>query len=176
VRYGGELVAVLVAATPEAAEAALPLINVEYASLPAVLHPRDAVRDGAPIIHENLAEYHRNTAIHVVSDSNICHHYQLRRGDVDSAFAEAHLVVENEYWVPWIAHVQLEPHGAATLWDGDTFTIWSSFQSPFFVHETISTLFDLSPSRVRVVIPYVGGGFGGKSDVTIEPRKVNALG
>jgi len=169
VRYWGEPVAVLVAATIAAAQAALPLINVEYASLPAVLHPQDAVRDGAPIIHENLAEYHRDPAIHVVSGSNICHHYQLRRGDVESAFAEAHLVVENEYWVPWVAHVQLEPHGAAALWDGDTFTIWSSSQSPFFIRETISTLFDLSPSRVRVVIPYVGGGFGGKSDVTIEP-------
>jgi carbon-monoxide dehydrogenase large subunit len=65
--------------------------------------------------------------------------------------------------------VQLEPHGAVALWDGDTFTIWSSSQSPFFIRETISTLFDLSPSKVRVVIPYVGGGFGGKSDVTIEP-------
>ncbi len=108
---GATPVAVLVAATPEAAEAALPLINVEYEALPAVLDSRDAVRDGAPLIHESLAEYHRDTAIHAVSDSNICRHYQLRRGDVDSAFAEAHLVVENEYWVPWIAHVQLEPHG-----------------------------------------------------------------
>jgi CO/xanthine dehydrogenase Mo-binding subunit len=169
VRFWGEPVAVVIAGTPQAAEAALPLIDVEYEPLPAILHPRDAVQDGAPLIHENLADYKRDAGIHVIRDSNICHHYQLRRGDVDSAFSEAHLVVENEYWVPWIAHVQLEPHGAAALWDGNSFTIWSSSQSPFFIRETLSTLFDISPSRVRVVIPYVGGGFGGKSDVTIEP-------
>ena len=134
---GRDPVAVAIATTPEAALAALPLIDVEYEPLPAILHPRDAVQDGAPLIHKNLAEYHRDTAIHVASDSNICHHYQLRRGDVVSAFAEAYLIVENEYWVPWIAHVQLEPHGVAVLWDGNTFTIWSSSQSPFFIRETI---------------------------------------
>lgn len=169
VRYWGEPVAVVVAAAPEAAEIALRLIDVEYEALPAILHPRDAVQEDVPLIHENLADYHRDPRIHVVPNSNICHHYQLHRGDVDVAVAEAHLVVENEYWVPWIAHVQLEPHGAAALWDGDNFTIWSSSQSPFFIRETVSELFGISPSRVRVVIPYVGGGFGGKSDVTIEP-------
>jgi len=169
VRYWGEPVAVVIATTPEAAGAALPLIDAEYEVLPSVLHPRDAVREGAPLIHEHLADYPRDSGIHVVPASNICHHYQLRRGDVDSAFAGAFLIVEGEYWVPWIAHVQLEPHGAAALWDGESFTIWSSSQSPFFIRETIATLFDISPSRVRVVIPYVGGGFGGKSDVTIEP-------
>lgn len=169
VRYWGEPIALVVATTQGAAEAAIPLIEVEYESLPAVLHPCDAVGEDAPLIHENLADYHRDPGIHVVSGTNISHHYRLGRGDVDAAFAQAHLVVENEYWVPWIAHVQLEPHGAAALWDGDTFTIWSSSQSPFFIRETISRLFDISPAKVRVVIPYVGGGFGGKSDVTIEP-------
>ncbi|GAB4532661.1 MAG: xanthine dehydrogenase family protein molybdopterin-binding subunit [Anaerolineae bacterium] len=169
VRYWGEPVAVVVGTSPESAEAALPLIDVEYEMLPALLHPRDAVQEDAPLVHENVGDYLRDSGIHVVPGSNICHHYQLRRGDVDSAFARAHLVVENEYWVPWIAHVQLEPHGAAALWDGDTFTIWSSSQSPFFIRQTISALFGISPSKVRVVIPYVGGGFGGKSDVTIEP-------
>lgn len=169
VRYWGEPVAAVVATTTQAAEAALKLIEVEYEALPEILHPHDAVGEGAPLIHENLADYHRDSGIHPIPDSNVCHHYRLHRGDVDSAFAKARVVVENEYWVPWIAHVQLEPHGAAALWDGDTFTIWSSSQSPFFIRETVSTLFDLSPSKMRVVIPYVGGGFGGKSDVTIEP-------
>lgn len=169
VRYWGEPIAVVVAATPEAAQAALGLIDVEYAPLPAILHPRQAVAEGAPLVHEALADYPRDPRIHALPGSNICHHYQLRRGDVQTAFAGAHLVVESEYWVPWIAHVQLEPHAAAALWDGDSFTIWSSSQSPFFIRETIAALFDVSPAKVRVVIPYVGGGFGGKSDVTVEP-------
>jgi carbon-monoxide dehydrogenase large subunit len=169
VRYWGEPIAVVIASTMEAAEAALPLIDVEYEVLPLVLHPRSAAHEDAPIIHEGLAEYQRDHQIHPIPGSNICHHYQLARGDAEAAFATAHLVVENEYWVPWIAHAQLEPHGAIAVWDGAGFTIWSSSQSPFFIRETISDLFDVSPAKVRVVIPYVGGGFGGKSDVTIEP-------
>jgi len=169
VRYWGEPVAVVVATSPEAAEAALGLVEVEYEALPALLHPRQAALEDAPLIHENLADYAHDPRIQVVPHSNVSHHYRLRRGDLDAAFARAALVVENEYWVPWIAHVQLEPHGTAALWDGEDFTIWSSSQSPFFIRETIASLFGLSPAKVRVVIPYVGGGFGGKSDVTIEP-------
>ncbi len=169
VRYVGEPVAVVVANSVEAAEAALALIEVVYEPLPPVLHPHQAAQPGAPIVHEGLADYQHDTLLHPKAGTNICHHYQVRRGNVEDAFASAHLVVENEYWVPWIAHVQLEPHGAIALWDGETFTIWSSSQSPFFIRETIAHLFEISPSRVRVVIPYVGGGFGGKSDVTIEP-------
>ncbi len=169
VRYWGEPVAVVVASSVEAAEAALPLIEVEYEPLPCVLHPYEAAQPGAPLIHERLTDYSRDVLLHPEAGTNICHHYQVRRGNVRIACASAHLIVENTYWVPWIAHVQLEPHGAIALWDGESFTIYSSSQSPFFIRETIAHLFDISPSRVRVVIPYVGGGFGGKSDVTIEP-------
>ena len=169
VRYWGEPVAVVVASTQEAAEEAAQLVDVEYEPLPFSLHPRQAAQPEAPIIHEGLAGYVHDPLIHPVPGSNICHHYRLTRGDVEEAFARSDLIVENEYWVPWIAHVQLEPHGAFAQWDGETFSIWSSSQSPFFIRETISKLFDISPAKVRVVIPYVGGGFGGKSDVTIEP-------
>jgi len=169
VRYWGEPLAVVVASTLEAAEAALSLIRVEYETLPPILHPRQAVEKQAPLIHEELAGYPHDPQIHPEPDSNICHHYHLHRGDVGDAFARAHLIVENEYWVPWISHVQLEPHCAWAQWEGDTVSIWSSSQSPFFIRETISHLFELSPAQVRVSIPYVGGGFGGKSDVTIEP-------
>ncbi len=169
VRYWGEPVAVVVANTAQAAEAALPLIEVEYAPLPCVLHPYEAAQPGAPLVHAESADYPRDVLLHPEAGTNICHHYQVRRGNVQIAFASAHLVLENTYWVPWIAHVQLEPHSAIALWDGESFTVWSSSQSPFFIRETISHLFDVSPSHVRVVIPYVGGGFGGKSDVTIEP-------
>jgi len=169
VRYWGEPVAVVVATTPAAAEAALRQIEVEYEPLPPLLHPRDAAQKGSPLIHEELGSYHHDAQIRPLPQSNVNHHYQLRRGDVATAFARAHLIVENEYWVPWIAHAQLEPHGAAALWDGDTFTIWSGSQAPFFIRETIAHLFRISPAKVRVIVPYVGGGFGGKSDVTIEP-------
>lgn len=169
VRYWGEPVAVVVASTVDAALEAAKLVKISYEPLPFVQHPRDAAQPGAPIIHEDLGSYSHDAMIHPEPGTNIVHRYRLTRGDVEQAFREATLVVENEYWVPWIAHVQLEPHGAVAKWDGETLTIWSSSQSPFFIRETAAHLFDISPARVRVMIPYVGGGFGGKSDVTIEP-------
>jgi carbon-monoxide dehydrogenase large subunit len=169
VRYWGEPVAVVIADTVEAAEAALPLIRVEYEPLPPILHPRQALHPEAPLIHENLGEYPHDPQIHPQPGSNIAHHYWLRRGEAEAVFAHAPLVVEREYWVPWIAHVQLEPHCAWALWEGDSLTVWTSSQAPFFVRQTLAYMFDISPAKVRVVVPYVGGGFGGKSDVTIEP-------
>lgn len=169
VRYWGEPVAVVIAATVEAAEQAAGLVRVEYEPLPVVVNPHDAVLPGAPLIHEELGDYTHVPGVHPLPGTNIAHAYRLRRGDVEQAFAQAHLVVEEEYWVPWIAHVQLEPHAAVCRWDGERFTLWCSSQSPFFVRETVAHLFGLSPAMVRVIVPYVGGGFGGKSDVTIEP-------
>jgi len=169
VRYWGEPVAVVIASTLEAAQEAAQLVEVAYEQLPCNLNPRQSAQPGASILHEELGNYTHDPLIHPIPGSNICHHYHLTRGDVEKAFAQSDLIVENEYWMPWIAHVQLEPHGAIAQWDGETFTIWSSSQSPFFIRETISKLFQISPAKVRVVIPYVGGGFGGKSDVTIEP-------
>ena len=169
VRYWGEPVAVVVASTLQAAEKAAQLVEIDYEALPFTLHPRQAAQPDAPLIHEHLADYKVDSLIHPMAGTNICHHYRLSRGDVERAFIEADVVVENEYWVPWIAHVQLEPHGAIAQWDGESFNIWSSSQSPFFIRETISKILGISPARVRVIIPYVGGGFGGKSDVTIEP-------
>jgi CO/xanthine dehydrogenase Mo-binding subunit len=169
VRYWGEPLAVVVATSEEIAEESAGLVAVDSEPLPHSLHPREAARPGAPILHEDLANYAHDPQIHPIPGSNVCHSYTLTRGDVEQAFAEAYLVVQNDYWVPWIAHAQIEPHGAAALWDGEGFTIWSSSQSPFFIRETIAHLFDISPALVRVMIPYVGGGFGGKSDVTIEP-------
>jgi carbon-monoxide dehydrogenase large subunit len=142
---------------------------VEYESLAHILHPRDAIRPDAPLIHQNLEKYQHDHQIRPIPGTNISHHYRLHRGDVDAVFIADHVVIENEYWVPWIAHVQLEPQCSWALWGGDGLTVWSSSQAPFFIRETLADLFGISPAKVRVVVPYVGGGFGGKSDVTIEP-------
>jgi len=126
VRYWGEPVAVVVANTLEAAVQAAALVQVEYEPLPVVLHPYEAAQPGAPLIHEGLEEYEHDAVVHPVPGTNLLHQYRLGRGEVDEAFAQAHLVVENEYWVPWIAHVQLEPHGVLAQWDGESFQTWSS--------------------------------------------------
>jgi len=169
VRYWGEPVAVVVANSLEIADQAASLVEVDYDPLPVVLHPQKSIEPGAPLIHEDLESYSHIPSVHPIPGTNIAHEYHLTRGDVDRAFAEAHLVVENEYWVPWIAHVQIEPHGAVAQWDGEFLSLWTSSQSPFFVRETAARLLDIPTSQVRVRVPFVGGGFGGKSDVTIEP-------
>jgi CO/xanthine dehydrogenase Mo-binding subunit len=103
VRYWGEPVAVVVAATLEAANTAAQLVEVEYEPLPFSLHPRQAAGPDAPILHEDLADYAHDPLIHPIIGSNICHHYRLTQGNIDQAFAQADLIIENDYWVPWIA-------------------------------------------------------------------------
>jgi carbon-monoxide dehydrogenase large subunit len=169
VRYIGEPVAVVVAVDVETAERARELVEVEYEPLPLLLHPRDAAQPGADLIHPALDSYAHIEQIHPLPGSNIAHAYHLHRGDVNSAFAAAHLVLENEFWLPWLAHVQIEPHAAIAQSDGAALTLWSSTQSPFYVREIIAHLLALPTSSVRVQTTYIGGGFGGKSDVTIEP-------
>ena len=169
VRYAGEPVAVVVAVDVETAERACALLEVETEPLPALLHPHTAALPGAALIHPGLADYAHIDAIRPRPASNIAHAYHLRRGDVDAAFQTAHLILENEYWLPWIAHVQLEPHAGLAQFDGATLSLWSSTQSPFYVREVVARLLDLPSAAVRVQAGYIGGGFGGKSDVTIEP-------
>lgn len=169
VRYWGEPVAVVVAVTEDLAEQAAGLVKVAYEALPPVLHPRQAVKLDAPLIHPDLETYSHDRNLHPQPGSNIAHQYHLQRGNVLGAMANANLVLENEYWVPWIAHVQIEPHGVIARWDGESMQLWSSSQSPFFIRDTVAHMLGISTARVRVQIPAVGGGFGGKSDVTIEP-------
>ena len=170
VRYAGEPVAAVVAATAEAARAAVERIEVAYDPLPALLDPRQAMADDAPLIHQDLENYRHAASFHPQPGTNIFHHYRLRRGSVEEGFRQADRVVENRFVFPHISHAQLEPHGAIALWEGtDRLKVWSSAQSPFFVRRSLAEAFGLSHADVRVVVPYLGGGFGGKSDVTVEP-------
>ncbi|MCL4514509.1 MAG: xanthine dehydrogenase family protein molybdopterin-binding subunit [Firmicutes bacterium] len=170
VRFAGEPVAAVIAVSEQVADEALKLIEVEYDPLPVVLDPREAIRPGAPLLHEDLGSYARVAGINPCPGTNIFHHFKIRRGELEETFHRADHVVDREYEFPSVHHVQLEPHGAiARLSPGGDLTVWSSSQAPFVVRHTVSRLLGLPASKVRVVVPYVGGGFGGKSDVTIEP-------
>lgn len=169
VRFIGEPVAVVLAASPEAASLGAARVRVSYQKLPHMLDPREAARDCANLIHEQYDTYARIAGICPESRSNIFHHFKIRRGDVEQAFKRAHLVVENEYIFPLCSHGQLEPHGAVAVYENGTLTMWASSQAPFIVRKEAAHLLGLSPAAVRIIAPYVGGGFGGKSDVTIEP-------
>lgn len=171
VRHAGEAVAVVIAETLLQASAALKKINVKYDPLPFVLDPIKAVLKDAPVIHERNGEYKRvDYVVHPVKGTNIFHHYKLRNGNVEKAFAESDVIIEENFEFPLSSHCAIEPHGAICrfLTDG-SIEIWASNQAPFVLRDVLSDMFKIPTAGVRVHIPYLGGGFGGKSDVSIEP-------
>ncbi len=171
VRHYGEAVAAVAADTIEIAAKAVELIEVEYEVLKPVLHPLDALRDDAPLVHPKLGEYdYMEAAFTPVPGTNIANHTKLRKGDVEHGFAEAEWTIEREYTNPSVQHVPMETHVAIVKWGyDDQVTIWSSAQSPFTLRNLFCTAFELPHRNVRVIVPHVGGGFGGKAGIGIEP-------
>ena len=169
VRFMGEPVAAVVAISAGAASWGASRVRVHYKKLPHSIDPREAAKMEACILHEEFNTYKCVPGIYPIVGTNVFHHLKIRRGDVDQVFSKAHLVVQNEYSYPLCHHGQLEPHGAVAIYEGGSLDIWSSSQAPFIVRREAAHILGLSPSKIRVMVPYVGGGFGGKSDVTIEP-------
>ncbi len=102
--------------------------------------------------------------------NNIFHHYKLRKGESEKGFAEADVTVEDEFEFPISSHAAIEPHGAVCRFGADgSIEIWASNQAPFVLRDVLADMFKIPAAKVRVHIPYLGGGFGGKSDVSIEP-------
>ncbi|KPK43451.1 MAG: hypothetical protein AMK74_06870 [Nitrospira bacterium SM23_35] len=171
VRHAGEAVAVAVAKTRLQAEAALKKIKVKYDPLPFVLDAIEAASKGAPIIHDRNGEYKSvEYVVHPIKGTNIFHHYKLRNGDTDKGFTEADVVVEENFNFPISSHCAIEPHGAVCRFQSDgSIEIWAANQAPFVLRDVLADMFRVPTAKVRVHIPYLGGGFGGKSDICIEP-------
>lgn len=173
VRYAGDVVAAVAATEERLAEEALEAIEVDYEELPAVLTIEEAIQGEAPLVHEKLGdrkepEYGAG-ATHIVHESsNICLHFRYERGNVEAAFQTADFVFENTFYFPSAQHYPMEPHVSVASFDGDQLTVWSSTQSPFPLRQELSRLFGLPLSRVRVIVPYVGGGYGAKSGIKTE--------
>lgn len=163
VRYVGDRVAAVAAETPEIAEEALRLIEVEYEVLPAVLDPRDAMKPGAPVIHDEpdyvpFGEYDPSR--------NLAAQIRIELGDVDRAMAEADSVLEGEYEVQRVQAAPLEPWTCLTYWDeNDRLVIRSSTQVPFHVRRILAPVLGLPEKRIRVIKPRIGGGFGNKQEI-----------
>jgi len=174
VRSVGEAVAAVAADSIEIAEDALKLIDVHYEKLPAVFDPEEAMaEDPVTIIHPQLPDYtFVGTRLKLESEMpNVCYHFKVRKGNVDKGCQEADLIVENRFSIARIQHCQLETHRADAWVEVDgTLVVRSPLQTPASCARELATLFSLPPSKVRVISPYVGGGFGGKSGpCTIEP-------
>ena len=175
VRYLGEPVAVVAAENREVAEEALSLIEVRYKELPCLATVEDALTEGAPILHESLAgagEFHEMGGVGEQRRSNICHHEHFAKGDTVQGFNEADHVIEESYEFPMIYHYTMEPHTTIAKYDQQGITLWTSSAHPFLVRAEIAHMFGLPHSKVEVVVPYVGGAFGGKSYFKIEPMVV----
>ncbi len=172
VRFIGEQVAAVLARNPKAAKKAAKLVKVEYEELPYVLDQMEALKDNAPIIHPDLANYWHVPWYFPKPGTNIAHWRKVRKGDVEKAFAEADFVFEDTYRVPRYAHCCIEPHISVALYDySGRITVWSSSQSPHTQRNLFAQALaplGISHKDIRVVVPYVGGGFGGKAGVSME--------
>jgi CO/xanthine dehydrogenase Mo-binding subunit len=169
VRYVGEPVAGVVATSEEIAVEAAQLVAVEYEELEAVFDPFEASRPDAPLLHPNLSTYQVANFIFPQPGTNISEHFKLRRGDVDAAWPQCAAVVEGEFRLPQIQHVPIEPHVAVGLWEqSDQVTLWTCSQSPFAQRDLIAQSLRIPHGNLRVVSPYVGGGFGGKAGISME--------
>lgn len=166
VRFVGDRVAFVAAETEEIAEQALKLIEVEYEPLPAILDARDAMKVGAPIIHDepeylNFADSN--------PQKNLAAQIHIDIGDVEKGFKEADRIYEAEYVVPKVQQAHIEPHVVVTYWDeDDRLVIRTSTQVPFHVRRILAPVLGLPVKRIRVIKPRIGGGFGGKQEVLIE--------
>jgi CO/xanthine dehydrogenase Mo-binding subunit len=159
VRYAGEPVAAVAAVDLATAEEALTLIRVEYDELPAVTGIDAALQSGAPLVHEQKG-------------GNIGTHEKVVRGDVEEGFAQSDEIVEDIFTFPMVYHYAMEPHSVIAHYGDDEITVWSSAQHPFQVRGDISRIFKVPPSKVRLIIAYLGGGYGSKSYTKFEPLVV----
>jgi CO/xanthine dehydrogenase Mo-binding subunit len=155
VRHLGDAIAVVAATNNQAAEEALKKIEVKYKVLPPVLDPKKALKDNTVLVHE---------------ESNLAAHVKIRHGNVEEAFKQADIIVEEEFTTQRVEHCHLETHVSLAEFDNDgTLIIWTSTGRPFQHASQIARILKLSMNDFKVKVPAVGGGFGGKNEVNIEP-------
>jgi xanthine dehydrogenase YagR molybdenum-binding subunit len=156
-RYEGEEVAAVAAETPQQAHEAARAVSVEYEELPFVVDYEQALKPGAPAVHEG--------------GNRSGEPDKYERGDVVKGFAEADAVVERTFRTPCEIHTPLEPHGSVAKWDGSRLTVWDTNQGVFDVRGGLAQWLQMPLTSVRVISKYMGGGFGSK----IEPGKYTVI-
>ncbi|MBT4288959.1 MAG: molybdopterin-dependent oxidoreductase, partial [Deltaproteobacteria bacterium] len=156
VRYIGDKIAAVAAETPEIAKKALRLIQVEYEELPAVFSIDEAEKEDSPSVHTNYP--------------NRCPDINLETGDIENGFLEADYIYEDVYYTPAVYHAALENHCAiADYSPDDHLTVWCTSQNIFATRLLLGKIFDLPRNKVQVKKPVLGGAFGGKVPMSVEP-------
>ncbi|MGH4117318.1 xanthine dehydrogenase family protein molybdopterin-binding subunit [Clostridium sp.] len=171
VRYQGEPVVAVAAVDEKTAELAVSKIKIQYNILPSI-QTIDEALEGKILVHEDINELEYVKGVFFPQpDSNIASWNKTIKGDISKGFQEADIIVENELTIPAVAHVPMETHVAIA--QADTYTnkvkIWTSTQSPFGVRKLLAKALKISTSDIQVIVPYVGGGFGGKAGIHLEP-------
>ena len=156
VRHIGEPVALVAAESAELAEAALQRIEVEYDELPAVLDVFDALDPQAPRLHSGYP-------------GNLLNHSKLRHGDLEAGLEAADEIIEETFTSPVAHQAALEPQVAVAQFEDGRLTLWTATQSPYTVRRELAAILGLPEEAVRVIVPPLGGGFGGKGNVRIQP-------
>ena len=166
--YKGHAIAGVAAVNPHVAEEAVAAIDVDYEVLPPAITVEDAMRDDAPILHEDLKTEELGEQTDNVS--NIAQHFQHKKGDTAKGFAEADSIVEREYRAKTVHQGYIEPHNAVALWNNDgRLHVWCSTQGAFTVRDAMAQMMEMPVSQIRVTPMEIGGGFGGKIPVYLEP-------
>jgi CO/xanthine dehydrogenase Mo-binding subunit len=169
VRAVGEPVAAVAADTIEIALDAVELIDVEYEELPAIFDPEESLEmEPKTVLHPDREEYAVPGTVFGGKEEelppNVALHFHIEKGDIEKGFKEADFIVENRYFAPRVHHCQLETHQAEAWVEPDgVLCIRSSTQNIWVVEAMLGRLFNLPPSKLRVMAGYIGGGFGGKA-------------
>ena len=173
VRYAGEPVAAVVAVDERTAFEALEFIDVQYEELKAIFTPQEALAPDAPLLHQRQFEAGAlrgfEGEVTAGKGTNICQKHQIKWGDVEEAFKNAAAVIEGDYYFPMTYAYAMEAYVAIAEVNAQDVTIYSSAQHPFMVRHDLKSIFNLPVSSVRLIVPFVGGGYGSKSYTKIEP-------
>jgi len=163
-RFVGDRVAAVAAESEQIARQALELIEVDYEVLGAVFTPEAALKEGAPVIHDEPDVLNVKDPQH-----NVCAGVDVQLGDVEAGCTSADVVVEHSYHVQRVQHAQMELHAVISYLDeDDRLVVICSTQVPFHVRRQLSTALGVPVGKIRVIKPRIGGGFGGKQEMVIE--------
>jgi len=172
VRYWGEPVALVVGKTPAAAADGAEMVWVRYDNLPALITPAEALVPDAPLIHEQSYEQGDSSFAEAFTSkrtTNVMHEVEIGWGDVEAGLNSAHLVVETSIRYPMLYAYAMEPYNALANFRDEELVVYSTAQHPFMVQRDLARVFSLPLARVRVISPFIGGGYGSKSYTKIEP-------
>ena len=168
VLYKGHAVAGVAATNLHVAQEAVELIDVEYEVLPHVTGVLEAMEDDAPILHEDMKTTSMGEETEKVS--NVANHFQHKMGEPDDGFAEADVVIEREFTTQTVHQGYIETHNATAHWNEEgQLTIWTSTQGAFSVRDQMAEILQMPVSKVKIVPLEIGGGFGGKISVYLDP-------